>query len=76
MTIPIKTSTLPLTTRKQSSTPSAPNAAILSARPADALAPHLIPLLELVADLIARDVLAQRSESNTALGPEGDHTSD
>jgi hypothetical protein len=73
MTTPIKTSALFPTTRQKQSTPSARDAAILSARPADALAPHLMPLLELVADLIARDVLAQRRGSNTGLGPEEGH---
>ena len=76
MTIPNKTSTLSPTTCPRQSMPSAPEAAILRASPALAIAPHLMPLLELVADLIARDVLVQRRESNTALGPEGDHTSD
>jgi hypothetical protein len=71
MTIPIKTSTLSPTTRqKQSSMPSAPDAAIVHARYTPALAPQLMPLLDLLADLIAREVLAHRRESNTGLGPE------
>ncbi len=70
MTTPIKTSTLFPTTRQKQSTPSAPDAVILSARPAAALAPQLIPLLDLLADLIARDLLSQRRDSNTSLEPE------
>lgn len=70
MTTRIKTSPLSPTTRHKQSTPSAPDAALLPARSADALPPHLLPLLELVADLIARDVLAQPPESHTGLGPE------
>lgn len=59
-----------LSARQKQSTPSAPDTVILSARPAGAFAPQLMPLLDLLADLIARDVLAQRRESNTGLGPE------
>ena len=70
MTISIKTSTRSSTARhKQSSMPSAPDAAIVPVRPI-ALAPQLMPLLDLLADLIARDVLAQRRESHPGLGSE------
>lgn len=63
-----------LRVRQRQSMPPAPDAAILPARPTAALGPQLMPLLDLLADLIARGVLAQRRESNTDLGPEGDPT--
>lgn len=54
------------------SRPSASDAAVVPARSTSALAPPLMPLLDLVAGLIARGIFAQRRESNTELGPDGD----
>jgi hypothetical protein len=69
MTIPIKTSTLSDNPQRQS-VPAAPDAVILPAMPAASLMSHLMPLLDLLADLIARDILAQCCESDTSLEPE------
>lgn len=68
MTTPNKTSALSPTTRQKQSTPSGVPPTVFGT-----LAPPLIPLLDLLADLIARDVVAQRRESNTGLRPEEGH---
>ena len=49
--------------------PPAPDATTQPATPAP-LVSQLMPLLDLLADLIARDILSQRRESDTSLEPE------
>ena len=53
--------------------PPAPDAVTLPAMPTPALMPHLMPLLDLLADLIARDALAQRCEPDTSPELEAGH---
>ena len=73
MTIPIKKFSLPRTSRRRRSTKSAPNAATHPATPSTAV-PQLVPLLDLVADLIARELWKQRNGSNACLEQEVSET--
>ena len=65
MTTPFKKSDLPPTPRRRRSTKSAPNAASRPAQPST-----IVPLLDLVADLIARELWRQRSGSAPCLAHE------
>lgn len=60
MNIRIKKSTLPRTPQCKRSTQSAPNATPHTVTPST-VAPQLVPLLDLLADLIAKDLVRARS---------------